>query len=326
MTAAHARARRPQRRSFVPALLAVVVALAVALVALLVWQRGEQAKANRAAIAESGAALDAWDAQAVGLLAEPPVDLAALASPDDADSVAALRAACENVQVHAAAVAEATKPTSPATRAPQDYPGRAELEARRVAADEALVTYQQQVAAAAARSTAFCDSYPPIVEVQQAQGAAIGSLDGLLAECRVSESGCLPQETDTWGQIADAVGPAYIEPAQRRAEAFLACPAESAAGVCALVAEQNGALVPLYSAYADALRSGDLETVETARADLEAALTDQQGAFDQAVRDASPGAEVADPAATFAAMLASEAAAIDAAFGQAETTFLAVVG
>lgn len=217
VTAAHARTRSPQRRSFVPALLAVVVALAVAFAALLVWQRNEQQKANRAAVAESAVALDEWDAQALGLLANPPIHLAALASPGDADGVAALRTACEEVQAHAETVAAATGPRDPAAKVPKDFPGRADIEARRTAAETGLTTYQERVAATAQTSATWCERYPLVVEAQQAQNAAIGTLDGLLAECRGSESGCVPLETDTWGQIADAVGPAYIEPAQRRA-------------------------------------------------------------------------------------------------------------
>lgn len=216
VTAAHARTRSPQRRSFVPALLAVVVALAVAFAALLVWQRNEQQKANRAAVAESAVALDEWDAQALGLLANPPIHLAALASPGDADGVAALRTACEEVQAHAETVAAATGPRDPAAKVPKDFPGRADVEARRTAAETGLTTYQERVAATAQTSATWCERYPLVVEAQQAQNAAIGTLDGLLAECRGSESGCVPLETDTWGQIADAVGPAYIEPAQRR--------------------------------------------------------------------------------------------------------------
>lgn len=327
VTAAHARTRSPQRRSFVPALLAVVVALAVAFAALLVWQRNEQQKANRAAVAESAVALDEWDAQALGLLANPPIHLAALASPGDADGVAALRTACEEVQAHAETVAAATGPRDPAAKVPKDFPGRADVEARRTAAETGLTTYQERVAATAQTSATWCERYPLVVEAQQAQNAAIGTLDGLLAECRGSESGCVPLETDTWGQIADAVGPAYIEPAQRRAELFATgCPTEAAAGICTLVAEQSTALVPLYTAYADALRSGELGNVETARANLESTLGEQQATFGEAVRAAVPDTEVTDPAATFAALLAGGATTVDTELTQAETEFIAVIG
>ncbi|OJX97818.1 MAG: hypothetical protein BGO96_12885 [Micrococcales bacterium 73-15] len=326
MTVPRAHVRPRKRRSFVPALISIVVTLAVALGALLVWQRSQQTAWNEEAVATANADLDAWESDALGLLATPPIDLAALASPADADGVAAFRAECDRIQTHAATVAAAAAPEVSLGKVPEEFPGRAEAQARRTADAEALTAYQEQVAAAAELATDFCESYPAILEVQQAQTAGVATLDGLLAECSVSDSGCVPVETDTWGQIADAVGPAYVEPAQRRAELFAAGCGEATAGVCSLVAEQSGALVPLYTAYADALRSGDRDAVESARGDLETTLTDQQTAFDQAVRDANPGVEVADPAATFASMLASDAATIDANLAAAETALLAVIG
>lgn len=305
-------------------LLVVVLALVLGGIALWNNHRDNQQDSLAQGWSES---LDAWREEAPAVLPDQASRLSTFTALETADDVAALRAECERVQGDASADADLPEPPSAPVRLETDTAGYQDLQARRTSYAEAMAAYHQAVAEAAATVDSFCEPYAALAEVDQAQVAAEASFNELLGECSVAETGCLPEDTEAWGAVAQALTPAFTDPAARRSEIFATgCPAATLGDVCALLAEQNSALVPLYQAYGSALDSGSREDVEAARATLSDTLDAQRTALTDALAAALPEADLSDPDAVLAAEFARPAQSADSAFAAAESALLAVVG
>lgn len=324
---------RLRRRTWVISAV-VIAALALTGGGVALWQQERDRAAQQAELESWRGALTASTDAALAALPDPPLQLAPLiggAATETADQLAELRAVCEHWATDATRIAS-LEPAPPAPGALRETtPGFQEAAAAADTATTAITTFQGAVGGLGAQVAGFCDTYPGLVEIQLDQAAATVAFDSLLGECTLEEHGCIPLDTADWPALADAVGPAFTDPAQRRADLYGAgCPTAELADVCSLLSAQYTSLVPLYEAYATALRDGDRAVVTSSRDAIATEIGAQQAALAQAVAVALPGGSEqeleAGPAAVVAQAVAQWAIDTDRERLAAEAALLQVVG
>ncbi|WP_108719260.1 hypothetical protein [Miniimonas sp. S16] len=306
-----------------------VAALLVVVLAVVLVVRSRDQAEQRDLAAQWRSDVTAWSGDVVTSLPDPAVRLAPLATGaanETADQVAALRAECDRAATTASDVAALAGPPAPPADLRESTPGYDELAAEVTSDAAALTTYQGAVADAAAAQATWCAGHPDLAQVTLDQQAGLATYQALLGACSVADTGCLPADTAQWAAVADAIGPAYAEPARSRATLYgSVCPVPTLADVCALLAQQNTELGDLYDAYAQALRGGVPADVDAARSAIQAARTAQDAALGEALTTAVPGATGA-PTAVLAAAVAQAAIDADLARAQAEDPLLVAIG
>lgn len=295
-------ASRPRRAVVVRAAVAALLVLLLLAAAALLLARREAALAQQAELRETWAAdVEAWRTDALALVPEPAIRTAPLltgAATETEQGVADVEAECDRA-ASAAAVVAAPDPAPP--RPPALDPearGVREVAAQVTATEAALATYDTDVQAAATPLAGLCALYPDLARVGLDQSAALTTLTSSLGGCDLAEVGCLPRDRTAWAGIADAVGPAYVDPERRRADLWTNdCPTAELEQVCAALAADSTTRVGLYEAYAQAVRDSSDTAIARARDDLVAHLAAADVALAAVVAPLVPSsADEADPA------------------------------
>lgn len=300
-------ASRPRRAVVVRAVVAAFLVLMLLTAAAVLLARRDAELADRAELRETWAAdVEAWRTDALDLVPEPAIRTAPLltgAATETEQGVADVEAECDRAASAAAVVVVAADPAPPRPEGlPADARGAEEVAEEVAATEAALATYDDDVQAAATPLAGLCALYPDLARVGLDQSAALTTLTASLGGCDLAEVGCLPRDRTAWAGVADAVGPAYVEPERRRADLWTnACPTAELAQVCAALAADSATRVGLYETYAQAVRDSSDTAIARARDDLVAHLAVADVALAAAVAPlvplVPPGADQADPSA-----------------------------
>ena len=320
---------RGSRRIRPAALTAVVLIVALVGVGAFLWMRQKEQERQAGLLSDWTTSLETWDSATLGLLPNPPIQLASLvngAGTEGAEAFDALQAQCTAANNAATAVAAGEAPPQAPGGLNEDLDGVANATSHAEAGQEALSTYQAAVAANAAEVAQFCSTYPALLTIQTDQSAALASLAPLLGECAIDDLGCLPEDPETWGAIADVMVTAYADPARARAEVYGAsCPIPVLAPVCGQQATENALLASSYDAYIEAVRGGDADAVTTARDALASQLEVSNNAIATATVTAL-GDTGTDAPTAIASAISAWAVASDAAWLTADEGLLASLG
>jgi hypothetical protein len=299
-------ASRPRRAVVVRAVVAAFLVLMLLTAAAVLLARRDAELTDRAELRETwAAAVEEWRTDALDLVPEPAIRTAPLltgAATETEQGVADVEAECDRA-ASAAAVVAAADPAPPRPEGlPADARGAEEVAEEVAATEAALATYDDDIQAAATPLNGLCALYPDLARVGLDQSAALTTLTASLGGCDLAEVGCLPRDRTAWSGVADAVGPAYVEPERRRADLWTnACPTAELAQVCAALAADSATRVGLYETYAQAVRDSSDTAIARARDDLVAHLAVADVALAAAVAPlvplVPPGADQADPSA-----------------------------
>lgn len=320
---------RGTRRLRPAVLIAAVVIVALIGAGAFLWMRQKEQERQQGLLADWSASLEDWDTATLGLLPNPSILIAPLvngAGTESAEALEGIQAQCTAANNAATAIAAGTAPPSAPAGLNNDLDGVANASSRAEAGQEALTTYQGAVAARAAEIASFCATYPALITIQSDQSTALASLTPLLGECAIDDLGCLPEDPAQWGAIADIMVTAYADPARARAEAYAAgCPIPALAPVCGQQATENALLATSYDAYIEAVRSGDADSVRTAREALATQLDASATAITTATVTAL-GDTGTDAPTAIATAISQWAVASDASWLTADEGLLATLG
>ncbi|PWD50397.1 hypothetical protein C8046_06775 [Serinibacter arcticus] len=316
---------RRSRRLLVRGTAVGVVVVLLGVAALLLHQRSTALTLQAAQVAEWTEEVDAWQLDALAVVPEPTVRLGPLvsgAATETAEGIAAVTAECDRVA--SAATAAADPPDAPEAPAGLDRAaaGYDAVENRLATSSESLTGYATAAAGAADALADLCAVYPALAQINLDQAGAIEGLRAQLGACDLADVGCLPRDRAAWPAIADSVDAAYTEPERRRAELFGgSCPSDALTDVCATLAANASAVVPLYEQVAQAIRDASGGGITTARDALAAQLDTNAGALAATAAPFLTG-DVTDPEVAVAQAYRQIALDADAAWLSADGTLM----
>lgn len=223
-------------------------------------------------------------------LATDHVEITAAGIEQTPEALDAINAACTALNAFADAVGDAPEPPAPPRQLDTAHPDAADPLHRFDRDRAALATYRQAIAEPHAALRQLCGTYPALVAVHADADAAQSSLAPMLTRC--DDAGCLPAQGTDPVALGAQVTAATIGPSERTADVLTAqCYLPELSPVCAADAAQAAAMVPLQTAWRDALVSGDDSAARTAVSTIQAQSAAGEEAFRQAAGQVLPNAD-----------------------------------